>query len=77
MVTIPAGKATIDWPAALKIAEGTEYRLALSDGTSAESVKFAVMTGIPDDVTDAAQSLIQRGCQNQLDVLVDGIDGGE
>ena len=73
----PAGKATIDWPAALKIAEGTEYRLALSDGTSAESVQFAVMAGIPDDVTDAAQSLIQRGCQNQLDVLVDGIDGGE
>ena len=35
------------------------------------------MAAIPDDVTDAAQSLIQRGCQNQLDVLVDGIDGGE
>ena len=73
----PAGKATVDWPTALKIADGTEYRLALSDGTSAGSVKFAVMAGIPDDVTDAAQSLIQRGCQNQLDVLVDGIDAGE
>ena len=73
----PAGKATVDWPTALKIADGTEYRLALSDGTSAGSVKFAVMAGIPDNVTDAAQSLIQRGCQNQLDVLVDGIDAGE
>lgn len=73
----PAGKSTVDWPTALKIADGTEYSLALSDGTSAGSVKFAVMAAIPDDVTDAAQSLIQRGCQNQLDVLVDGIDGGE
>jgi hypothetical protein len=26
-------------------------------------------------VTDAAQALIARGCQNQLDVLVDGIEG--
>ncbi|HEX6218063.1 MAG TPA: hypothetical protein VFZ35_02170, partial [Sphingomicrobium sp.] len=76
-VTWPAGKSTVDWPTALKIAEGTEYRLALSDGTSAGSVKFAVMAAIPEDVADAAQSLIQRGCQNQLDVLVDGIDGGE
>jgi hypothetical protein len=76
-VAWPAGKPTVDWPTALKIADGTEYRLALSDGTSAGSVRFAVMAAIPDDVTDAAQSLIQRGCQNQLDVLVDGIDGGE
>lgn len=76
-VAWPAGKSTVDWPTALKIADGTEYRLALSDGTSAGSVKFAVMATIPDDVTDAAQSLIQRGCQNQLDVLVDGIDGGD
>ena len=72
-----AGKSTVDWPAALKIADGSEYRLALSDGTSAGSVKFAVMAAVPDDVTDAAQSLIQRGCQNQLDVLVDGIDSGD
>ena len=73
----PAGKSTIDWPTAVKVADGTEYRLALSGGTSPGSVKFTVMTGIPDDVTDAAQSLIQHGCQNQLEVLVDGIDGGE
>lgn len=75
-VAWPAGKSTVDWPTVVKIADGTEYRLALSDGTSAGSVKFAVMAGIPDDVTDAAQWLIQRGCQNQLDVLVDGIGDG-
>lgn len=76
-VNWPAGKSTVDWPTAVNIADGAEYQLALSDGTSAGSVKFAVMAAIPDDVTDAAQSLIQRGCQNQLDVLVDGLGGGE
>ena len=76
-VAWPAGKSTIDWPATVKITDGTEYRLTLSGGSTAERVKFAIMAGIPDDVTDAAQSLIQRGCQNQLDVLVDGIDSGE
>ena len=73
----PAGKSTADWPAAVKIANGAEYQLAMAGGASAETVRFAVMPAIPEDITDAAQALIQNGCQNQLDVLVDGLDSGE
>ena len=32
------------------------------------------MSSVPEGVTDAAQALIARGCQNQLDVLVEGIE---
>lgn len=71
----PAGKSTLAWPAAVKITDGSEYQLALAGGTTSEKVKFAVLPTIPEGVTDAAQALIARGCQNQLDVLVDGVDG--
>ena len=70
----PAGKSTLAWPGSIKIADGSEYQLALAGGTTSEKVKFAVLPSIPEGVTDAAQALIARGCQNQLDVLVDGIE---
>ena len=73
-VAWPAGKSTLAWPGAIKIADGSEYQLAFAGGTTSERVKFAVLPAIPEGITDAAQALIARGCQNQLDVLVDGID---
>jgi hypothetical protein len=73
----PAGKSTIEWPASVKIANGSEYKLAMAGGAAGETVRFAVMPAIPEDITEAAQVLIQNGCQNQLDVLVDGLDSGE
>lgn len=72
-----AGKSTADWPAALPIAEGVDYQLAIKDGPSPETVRFAMMPAIPADAVDTAEALIQRGCQNQLDVLVAGLGDGE
>jgi hypothetical protein len=74
-VAWPAGKSTLTWPAAIRITDGAEYQLALAGAGSPERVRFAVMPAVPEGVTDAAQALIARGCQNQLDVLVDGIEG--
>jgi hypothetical protein len=76
-VNWPAGKSTIDWPTALPISEGVDYQLAIKDGPSPESVRFSVMPAIPADAVDTAQALIQRGCQNQLDVLVAELGAGE
>lgn len=73
-VAWPAGKSTLPWPAAIKITDGAEYQLALDGGAASERVRLAVMPAVPEDVSDAAQALIARGCQNQLDVLVDGIE---
>ena len=76
-VNWPARKSTIDWPAALPISEGVDYQLALKDGPSPESVLFSLMPAIPSDEVDTAEALIQRGCQNQLDVLVAELGDGE
>ena len=76
-VNWPAGKSTIDWPAALPVSEGVDYQLALKDGPSPESVRFSLMPAIPANAVDTAEALIQRGCQNQLDVLVAELGDGE
>lgn len=76
-VNWPAGKSTIDWPATLPISEGVDYQLALKDGPSPETVRFAMMPAIPADAVDTAQALVQHGCQNQLDVLVAELGDGE
>lgn len=66
----PAGKATIDWPAAVPIAAGAEYQLALAGAAELQTIRFAVLPAIPAEAADAAQALVEHGCQNQLDVLV-------
>ncbi|WP_395623775.1 hypothetical protein [Sphingomonas daechungensis] len=76
-VTWPAGKSTMDWPASVKISSGTDYQIAMAHTASPETVRFAVLPSIPQDITDAAQELIKNGCQNQLDVLVDGLDSAQ
>ena len=73
-VAWPAGKSTLAWPSTIKIADGAEYQLALAGGATSERVRIAVMSAVPEGLTDAAQALISRGCQNQLNVLLDGIE---
>ena len=76
-VNWPAGKPTIDWPAAVPIASGEEYQLALVGGAETQKIRFAMLPAIPTEAVDAAQALVERGCQNQLDVLVDALREGE
>lgn len=66
----PAGKSTIDWPAAVPISEGADYQLALAGAAELQIIRFAVLPAIPAEAADAAQALVEHGCQNQLDVLV-------
>ena len=56
----PAGKSTIAWPAAaIKIADGSEYQLALAGGTDIGNASGSRSARNPaTDVTDAAQALI-------------------
>lgn len=71
-VNWPAGKSTADWPTSVKVAAGSEYKLALADAGT-ESVTFVMIPAVPTDPVDVAQVLVDHGCQNQLDVLVDGL----
>jgi hypothetical protein len=73
----PAGKSTIEWPSAMPINSAEEYQLMLADGSETQKVRFAILSTIPTQAVDAAEALVERGCQNQLDVLVDALREGE
>jgi hypothetical protein len=69
----PAGKDTVAWPAALPVTSGSEYELSQPDGGDMARVTFVTLSSPPKDNVSTAQSLIANGCNNQLDVLVDGV----
>jgi hypothetical protein len=66
-----AGKAAAEWPAALPVKSGAEYQIEWPDSGDKSSLSFVSVPAVPDDPVATAQLLIEKGCQNQLDVLVD------
>jgi hypothetical protein len=71
-----AGRATLAWPSQLPIRDGAEYQLQFGDGGETSKVTLATMPGIPAEMMDTAQALIERGCETQVDILINGIDKG-
>lgn len=67
------GQATMRWPAQLPIADGSQYKLE-ADGADPVPVSFVRVSGAPEDMVAAAQALIDKGCDSQLDALVKGLD---
>jgi hypothetical protein len=65
-----AGKATVAWPGSLPVASGAEYQID-TGGADKSSVSFVRVASAPTDIVGAAKVLIDNGCQNQLDLLVD------
>lgn len=68
----PAGKDTIAWPASLPVTSGAEYELSQPELGDMARVTFVTLASPPADTISTAQSLIANGCDNQLDVLVEG-----
>jgi len=66
----PAGKAATMWPAALPIANASAYSIEWPDSGDKSDVTFVTIPSQPVDLVSAAQVLIENGCQNQLDLLV-------
>lgn len=66
-----AGKASMLWPASLPITPGAEYSIEWPDTGDKSKMTFATVKDSPD-LVGAAQSLIENGCQHQLDLLVEG-----
>ena len=71
-----AGSALTAWPAALPIKNGASYQIEWTDTGEKSSVDFVSVPGTPGDLVGAAQVLIEHGCQNQLDLLVDSASKG-
>ncbi len=65
-----AGKASMMWPAALPISSGAEYQIEWPETGDKSSVTFVTVPNAPADIVGAAQVLIEKGCQHQLDLLV-------
>ena len=66
-----AGKASAAWPTALPIANSAEYQIEWPDSGEKASVTFVTVASAPADLVGAAQVLIENGCENQLDLLVE------
>lgn len=65
------GHATVPWPAALPVADGGEFELKLAGSGDTGKLSFVRVNAPPSDLVGAAQLLIDKGCQNQLDLLVE------
>ena len=70
-VNWPAGQATLAWPAAMPVADGAEYRIRQPGVAVPTRITFRTVTTIPTDAEAVAQALIERECQEQLDVLIE------
>ncbi|WP_129790591.1 hypothetical protein [Sphingosinicella sp. CPCC 101087] len=70
-VAWPAGAATLAWPSDLPITDGAQYQLALNGVAVPSRVTFRTLESPPADMTAVAAALIERECQEQLDLLVD------
>lgn len=72
----PERKATLRWPAGLPVRDGAEYQLAM-DGAAPVSLTFVALPGTPGDMIAAAATLIEKGCETQLDALVSGLHSSD
>ena len=69
-LTWAAGKALAPWPSALPITDGVEYQV-MWPGDEPSKLDLVTVSAPPADLVQAAQVLIDKGCQNQLELLVD------
>ena len=70
------GKTSAAWPAALPIANSAEYQIEWPSSGEKSSVQFVTVANTPADMVGAAQVLIEHGCQNQLELLVESASKG-
>jgi hypothetical protein len=73
-VEFPAGHASVPWPAQLPVANGRDYQLELAGSGDIRKISFVTVNATPADRVAAAELLIAKGCQTQLDLLVAAAD---
>jgi hypothetical protein len=70
-VSWASGKAVAAWPAALPVSSSAEYQIEWAGTGDKAKVTFVTVPSAPSDLVGAAQLLIENGCENQLDLLVE------
>jgi len=66
-----AGKATAPWPTSLPIKSGSQYSVEWPDGGDTSKIDVVTVASPPSDLVGTAQLLLEKGCQKQLDLLVE------
>ncbi len=67
----PAGRSAVAWPSDLPIADGGAYQFRQAGVAVPTQITFRTLNSQPSDMQAVAAALIQAGCQEQLDLLVD------
>lgn len=65
-----AGNASTPWPTSIPVVNGSDYTIQWMDTGESTPVTIVQIDGDPEDLVGAAQLLINNGCEQQLDVLV-------
>jgi hypothetical protein len=69
VVSFAAGEAIAAWPSTLPVKDGAAYRLEA--GGRSNEIRFALLGAADAGLDTTASALIARGCQAQLDLLID------
>ncbi len=67
----PAGQATLAWPPGAPIASGGAYSFRQAGVAVPTQITFRTLNSEPSDLQAVAAALIENGCQEQLEVLVE------
>lgn len=65
------GQTAVAWPTALPVGDGNEYQIEIEGGEDPSRLSFVTVKSPPSDLVGAAEVLIAKGCQNQLELLVE------
>ena len=65
-----SGKALAAWPSALAVADGGTYEIAWADRPGRSKLEVVTVGAVPKDQVALAKLLIDKGCENQLNMLV-------
>jgi hypothetical protein len=69
-IDLAAGKADGQWPASVPVTDGGQYQLNWAGAAKPTAVKFMVVKPTSATPEDLAQSLIAKGCNMQLDMMI-------
>ncbi|HEY8592718.1 MAG TPA: hypothetical protein VIL42_07620 [Sphingomicrobium sp.] len=65
-----AGKALAAWPTAMPVSTGAQFEIAPANGADKSKLEVVTLAAVPKDPVALAQLLIEKGCENQLNMLV-------
>lgn len=74
------GESTVAWPASLPVTDGANYSISWQGHASPTQLRFAILGESTAGLEDMASKLITKGCDAQLDLLIETVaipDGTE